>query len=613
MDQEKLQVLWVTKNGVESDWEVDYIRELLDLSGIPYEMKTVSRMEQVIANALIVINHSVQYIPYLRQYEQRCVPFGVIHLSDEWFDDDISFYNFEMCKFVFRNYYHEQFETCPGGHKVRFLPLSYKNEFWGKNCDKVSCGNITFRDRNYVWSFAGAKRSERTDREKTLALFEQVTPHKTHYESGNSFSNPIDGLSTEDYRALLLNTQFGLCPRGISNTLSGDTCQVTESLEAGCIPIVLRGRNSKGDSYWKSLYGKDAPFVMGDTWEECLDQMQALIASGADLCEARRLECYAFWSEVKKEIGAKLAGVLKESGLYPPPNPAAGLDWSRFKAVFVSRHSMHDDKIHELYRMNLRILNYIPWPKVAVQNPPALEYMIHCVESYKNEFDWVINLDDDAFLCDFKALYDLMVHMEENEYDICGMPDGLTYTPRDVFNPVSMNPFFNVIQLKTMKHKVKSPQEMLAPYNPSLLKYVDVAKYHPEMWGKKPEELDGSEFPIGYEPYYPFFYAIAPKVKILWLYGRSYTFDPNAPRESVIIPDEPRRAQTWPFGKKGVTFDDDPWTTILYDHTGAKEICLHTWYARSYGHGQDPTMPVIQNVPRIDRIFKLACQKLALL
>lgn len=608
----KLNVIWATPNGCEKDWEVDYIKELLDGMGIPYELESLTRMDRVVANALIVINHGIPYMKYLQQYEQRNVPFGVIHLSDEWFDDDVSFYNFNMCKFVFRNYYHEHFETVPGGEKVKFLPLSYKHGFWKdySKTDSKSPKDITFNQRDYMWSFAGAKRSDRTDREATLDIFSQLVPFKTHYESGNSFSSPVDGLSTADYLEMMLNTKFGLCPRGISKTLAGDTGRVTESLEAGCIPVVLKGQNSKGDTYWKSLYGKDAPYVQGNDWQDCFNQVQELLTN-PDACEAKRVECFEFWQQVKKGVSATLASCLR-THLYPAPNPAAGLDWSRFKGLFISRHSMHEDKIHELYRMNLRILNYIPWPKIAVQDPPALDYMIHCVEGYKNEYDWIINLDDDAFLCDFRALYDLMVHMEENQYDICGMPDGLTYTPRDVFNPVSMNPFFNVIQLKTIKTKLKSPQDMIANYHPSLLQYVDVAKYHPEMWGKKAHELNGSEFPVGYEPYYPFFYGIAPKVKILWLYGRSYTFDPNAPRESVIIPDEPRRAQTWPFGKKGITFDDDPWTTVLYNHEN-KEVCLHTWYARNYGGNFDPTLPIVENVKRIDRIFKMSCEKLGLI
>jgi hypothetical protein len=609
MMEQKLQVLWVTENGCEKDWEVDYIRELLDgMSDIPYEMHTVKRMDQVIANALVVINHSVPYKEYLSQYERRCVPFGVIHLSDEWFNDDVSFYDYKMCKFVLRNYYDERFES----DKVSFLPLSYKNGFW-KDGQKSHGKETSFNEREYVWSFAGAKRADKTDREHTLALFAELAPYKTHFETGNSFSSPVDGLSTQEYRALLLSTQFGLCPRGISNTSSGDTCRVTESLECGCIPVVLQGTTSTGDTYWKKLYGRDPPFIQGRDWSECLQNVKDLLAMGSEVCELKRQECYAFWQEVKKDSMSRIGALLRSTGIYPAPNPAAGLDWGRFKAVFVARHAMHEEKIHELYRMNLRILNYIPWPKVAVQDPPALDYMFHCIEGYKDNYDWVINMDDDAFLCDFKALFDLMVFMEENKYDICGMPDGLTLTPRDIFNPCSMNPFFNVIQLKTIKHKLPNGvRDMVAPYHPKLLEHVDVTKYHPEMWGKTAEQLQGNEYSVSYEPYYNWFHAVLPKSKVLWLYGQSYDYDKKLPLYEVFIVDEPRRANTWPNNKKGILFDDDPWTTVLYNHEG-KEVCIHTWYSRNYGTEFDPTLPIIPNVARMDRIFQLACKKLGVL
>lgn len=263
--------------------------------------------------------------------------------------------------------------------------------------------------------------------------------------------------------------------------------------------------------------------------------------------------------------------------------------------------------------MNLRILNQIPYPAICVQNPPALDYIVHCVDAYKDKYDWIINIDDDAFLCNYKALYDLMVHMEENEYDICGMADGLTYTPRDVFNPTSMNPFFNVIQLKTLKKKLPNgPKDMLAQYSPDLLKHVDLSLYHPEMWGKTAEQMKGNEYIVAYEPYYYFFYAILPKAKLLWLYGRSYNFDENVPRSEVIIPDEPRRSQCWHQHKKGILFDDDPWTTVLYSYDNVTPFILHTWYARNYGGTHDPTMPVIQNVYRIDRVYAKACEMLGL-
>ena len=70
---------------------------------------------------------------YLYQYEKYDIPFGVIHLSDEWLGDDIHYYNFKNCKFVFRNWYHESKKH----EKVVFFPLGYKPEFWKKERDGI--------------------------------------------------------------------------------------------------------------------------------------------------------------------------------------------------------------------------------------------------------------------------------------------------------------------------------------------------------------------------------------------------------------------------------------------------------------------------------------------
>jgi hypothetical protein len=295
-----LQVLWATDNGCLHDWEVDYIRTLLDGMDIPYRLTTVTSIEQIVPNALILINHSVNYRDYLRLYELTGTPFGVIHLSDEWFDDDVSFYDYNTCKFAWRNYYHEQFDKY---NKLKPLPLSYKKGFW-KDYTGRSPRDITFQERQYAWSFAGAPRTN--ERQATLKMFDEVTPYKIHFETGNSFSAPETGLDTSAYRELLLNTQFGLCAIGISKTLSGDTGRVTETLETGGIPIVLAGRNSSGLTYWESLYGELPPFVIGDTWEECLAKVKEL-QQNPDECERVRVACYDFWTRQKAHISKEFA------------------------------------------------------------------------------------------------------------------------------------------------------------------------------------------------------------------------------------------------------------------------------------------------------------------
>jgi len=289
---------------------------------------------------------------------------------------------------------------------------------------------------------------------------------------------------------------------------------------------------------------------------------------------------------------------------------APSLDWSKFNAVFVTRHAMQSERIHDLYRKNLKILQQIPYPKCHLQDPPALEYIILAIEQLKDSYDWIINIDDDAFLMDFDALYRLMEHMHEHQYDICGMADGLTLTPRDVFNPVSMNPFFNVIRTEPFRTRFTDRQSMLARYDPSEhIKIVPIEMYHPEIWQKSADQITGHEFPSSYEPYYSFFHGVLPKLKVLWLYGKSYDYDKTVNPNDVFVSDEPRRARTWYKYKKGILYENDPWTTVLYNHERVPFV-YHTWYARNYGHGEDPTLPLIRNVDRIDRIYALACEKL---
>lgn len=296
-----VRILWVTNIGAEKDWEVDYIKSILKYCKFEYTIETVTDINLIVPNALIIVNHSVNYMSYLYKYEVSNTPFGVIHLSDEWFNDDVRFYDFRMCQFAFRNYYSDHFERYP---KLNFLALSFKNGFW-KNYNGPAPLEITYKDRAYEWSFAGAPRSIK--RQNTLKLFESVKPNKVHFEIGNSFSSPKTGLSTNEYRSLLLNTKYGLCAIGISNTLAGDTGRVTETLETGGVPIVLAGRNSKGVTYWRSLYGEEPPFIIGENWEECLNRV---IALSPEEYENIRVACFTFWENYKKRLGSCLTELV---------------------------------------------------------------------------------------------------------------------------------------------------------------------------------------------------------------------------------------------------------------------------------------------------------------
>jgi hypothetical protein len=64
--------------------------------------------------------------------------------------------------------------------------------------------------------------------------------------------------------------------------------------------------------------------------------------------------------------------------------------------------------------------------------------------------DWVLNVDEDAFVLSPRRLLDLVAAMERGGYAACGMPDGGVVGIRR-HNPVVCNAFFNVFDLRRVR------------------------------------------------------------------------------------------------------------------------------------------------------------------
>jgi len=291
-----LKIVWATGRHYKNDWEYSWICELF--KDIPVEFVNLTNMADIYENAIIVFNHDIPYIEYIVRYERFKIPFGLIHLSDEYTRDPIQVYDLTMCKFVLRNCYRLE---CAQHPKVLQFPLGYKKHFWeGGNRQDGFTRSIATRE--YVWSFAGGMRE---NRKHAMELFEKIPyhKHKVVIETGNSFSVPVSGLLTEDYRNLMLQSIFVLCPEG---NVSVDCFRVYEALECGCIPIVLK-RNSfqwfPDSSYWKVITHSttEPPFVMEESMEENKTVMLHLLEDPEQL-EERRVACWMFWQETKKRL-----------------------------------------------------------------------------------------------------------------------------------------------------------------------------------------------------------------------------------------------------------------------------------------------------------------------
>jgi len=285
-----LTVLWATARHHAIDWEVSWLSELLGET--PFVINDVTRMDQVVENALIVVNHNIPYVAYLAQYEARGLSFGLVHLSDEYMTDDIRPYEFASCKFVFRNCYRASLEHHP---KVTQFALGYKYGFW------ENASAICNEPRPHAWSFAGGMRD---NRRSCINLFKEIEPHELVIETGNSFNAPATGLPTDKYRELMLKSKFVLSPTG---NVSVDCFRLYEALECGCVPIALPNTEFQPyePSYWHKLFGEEPPFVCERTWELNLARVKKLLADPEEY-ERVRMKCVEFWVRYKARLSMSL-------------------------------------------------------------------------------------------------------------------------------------------------------------------------------------------------------------------------------------------------------------------------------------------------------------------
>jgi hypothetical protein len=273
-------VIWATKHSFEKDWEYSWIQEIFSL--FEYKIVNITDTTTLIKNAIIIFNHDINYIEYFRAYELNKIPFTAIHLSDEWSSDNMEFYNYTMCKNVFRNYYHPRY-ILP---KVYFYPVGYKLDFW-KNYTGPEPSTITSSERNYKWSFAGTSSKHRQHRDKKLALFESIQPNKLIWEYSDIWPQTQTGLNTEEYRQLMLDSKCIICVEG---NCSVDSCRMCEALECGCIPVVV------WSEYWEKFYNMLPPFIIGNSWQE---NAITLMKITDDELEQKRIDCIQFWNEYK--------------------------------------------------------------------------------------------------------------------------------------------------------------------------------------------------------------------------------------------------------------------------------------------------------------------------
>lgn len=115
-------------------------------------------------------------------------------------------------------------------------------------------------------------------------------------------SEPNSGyVSPEEYRSVLLDSKFTLCPAGHNP----EAFRIFEAIEAGSIPVLVNGdeeyiQHECADSFL-SMLDSGAPFIVLKTWSELDGAIQSLL-DDADKLDKLQSDVQQWYSEYWKEI-----------------------------------------------------------------------------------------------------------------------------------------------------------------------------------------------------------------------------------------------------------------------------------------------------------------------
>ncbi len=194
----------------------------------------------------------------------------------------------------------------------------------------------------------------------------------------------------------------------------------------------------------------------------------------------------------------------------------------------------------EMYELAKVTFESLGVPCVRLTDQMADGYFFTILKD--TECDIAINIDEDAYAVNLRAIVDLVVYVVNNGYANAGCPDGGDEIPRNA-NPIVTNPFFNVFDLRIIR---------TLPINKKQINAFNYFSVKNEMIADFPSSVNvGVKYSFDdfdREPYYPFFFWLAYHFKTLYLPAKCHS---------------------------------DGISTILYNHQG-EEICYHSWFSRFY-------------------------------
>ena len=263
---------------------------------VTMEIKSIELEAELLENPIFIVQrpYTDLYIPLFEKYEAAGKPFYVLHLSDEYCQDTISWYRFASCKGVVRTYMREFDDSVK--EKVCVIPLGYNRRANEPIFNALkSTPSLPFRELN--WSFRGTRWM---DREAKLAPLKSLSgDHVCVFY--NDWKDPFQA-TREQYIGELMNSKFVACPGG----MNPETFRLYEALEAGAIPLYVR---QEGDALYFKKLTETIPIHSIDSWDHAPLVVKYFLDNG-DKMEAYRKALLVGWGQTKELMSKSVKQTL---------------------------------------------------------------------------------------------------------------------------------------------------------------------------------------------------------------------------------------------------------------------------------------------------------------
>ena len=214
----------------------------------------------------------------------------LVHISDEFCNDNLEIYEHPAVKLVIRNY----IRTIKTSKKIITIPLGYVNNRSLKgNFKKLS-------ERKYTWSFAGSV--DKVGRGEMFQKLSTIEPNKIKLLQ--TWSAPTKEEANE-YTSLLNESKFVPCPKGMNY----ETFRVYEALEAGCVPICV-GTESDEHKVYEHLIGSGV-ILMAQDWTAAANIINQ-INSNINILDQLQENLTKYWMNKKLHITSSILGAMIE-------------------------------------------------------------------------------------------------------------------------------------------------------------------------------------------------------------------------------------------------------------------------------------------------------------